>query len=76
MSLHDQIMSIPCGIGNLTDSRRIGDTEKGHQQARHAAAELALKYDAFVKTIRDIDESGDCGQMLEDALNRLDGEQP
>ena len=55
MDLHGQIMNLP-GSGGLSE---IGTTQgeqlaykRGHRDARHAAAEIALKADACIEALR------------------------
>lgn len=55
MDLHGQIMNLP-GAGGLSE---IGTTQgeqlaykRGHRDARHAAAELALTADAEIERLR------------------------
>lgn len=60
MSLHNEIMNTPAniildgpdGVGNVSQNRYTAYKE-GHRDARHAAAELALKYDALVEKLLD-----------------------
>lgn len=50
MSLHDKIMSIPAG--DVYPNRRERILYKtGHRDARHTAAEMAVKYDSFVEDV-------------------------
>lgn len=48
MTLHNQIMNIPTVIGTYND---LFCYKLGHRDARHAAAELALKYDALIEDL-------------------------
>ena len=49
MNLHGQIINMTADAGNAsTDSTRIAYLE-GHRDARHVAAELALKADAAMQ---------------------------
>lgn len=60
MSLHNEIMNTPAniildgpdGVGNVSQNRYTAYKE-GHRDARHAAAELALKYDVLVEKLLD-----------------------
>lgn len=60
MSLHNEIINTPAniildgpdGVGNVSQNRYTAYKE-GHRDARHAAAELALKYDALVEKLLD-----------------------
>ena len=45
MNLHNQIMNIQTRIGTYNDEFCY---KLGHRDARHAAAELAMKYDALI----------------------------
>lgn len=50
MSLHNDIMNIPCNseVENYPDSLRLA-YKVGHRDARHAAAEMALKADGKIE---------------------------
>jgi hypothetical protein len=48
MSLHDKIMNIRCVLPIAGAGDRVVFKE-GHRDARHAAAELALQYDALIE---------------------------
>lgn len=60
MSLHNEIINTPAniildgpdGVGNVSQNRYTAYKE-GHRDARHAAAELALKYDVLVEKLLD-----------------------
>lgn len=62
MNLHDEIMNIP----TTTRQEMLGITEQnviliyrmGHRDARHAAAELALKHEALIEALSDHFGSG------------------
>lgn len=75
MNLHDQMM-------NLTVSRSAGNRSAayrlGHRDARHAAAELALKADACIEALREIKaKAGDPEFVYITASKALDAlEQP
>ena len=51
MSLHDEIMNLPSGQGTMSQSPDMA-YKIGHRDARHAAAELALKADAEIERLR------------------------
>uniref|UniRef100_A0AAU6VZ80 Uncharacterized protein n=2 Tax=unclassified bacterial viruses TaxID=12333 RepID=A0AAU6VZ80_9VIRU len=54
MSLHNEIMNIPTKTETLTTE--VGcprDYKLGHRDARHVAAELALKYDGYIERLED-----------------------
>lgn len=51
MSLHDDIMNIPAIITGPMERERARIYETGHRDARHAAAELAVKVDAEIKRL-------------------------
>jgi hypothetical protein len=50
MSLHDDIMRLPCEY-NLDIGDEFMGYKLGHRDARHAAAELALKADARIEEL-------------------------
>ena len=50
MSLHDKIMNIPTDVEDLSQMGRML-YKTGHRDARHAAAEMAIKYDSFVNGV-------------------------
>ncbi|QYW06655.1 hypothetical protein uav_124 [Pseudomonas phage UAVern] len=69
MSLHNAIMNIP--VNNLTLRAEAGcprDYKLGHRDARHAAAELSLKYDALLEEL-----SGHFGTGIVDMFKRKVG---
>lgn len=48
MSLHNEIMNIPCKHAN----RELSIAYKtGHRDARHTAAELSLKYEQYIEKL-------------------------
>jgi hypothetical protein len=49
MDLHSQIMNIPTIVGTYNDEFCY---KLGHRDARHAAAELALKADARIEELK------------------------
>jgi len=53
MSLHDEIMSLPVksDVEEFTISARA-NYKQGHRDARHAAAELAIKYDQDIERVK------------------------
>ena len=56
MSLHGQIMNAQCNIPRAWSSRALGEAYRdGHRDARHAAAELALRGDAAAVALRGLD---------------------
>lgn len=85
MSLHDKIMNIPCEPDNAKKAINRIEYKKGHFDARHRAAELAIEYDELLeqlqdlnnelfkqlnKTLTDIELSNECfGDM--DAMRRI-----
>jgi len=53
MSLHNEIMNIRCNEKHLVEYTELRTHYKsGHRDARHAAAELALKADAEINRLR------------------------
>jgi hypothetical protein len=55
MDLHGQIMNLPARLPSDCAKMATATAYKtGHRDARHAAAELALKADACVEALRDI----------------------
>lgn len=58
MNLHNEIMNIPAniildgpeGVGNVSQNPYIAYKE-GHRDARHDAAELSLKYEAYIERL-------------------------
>ena len=55
MDLHGQIMNLPADGATLDWANTREAYLYGHRDARHAAAELALKADACVQALRDLD---------------------
>lgn len=54
MNLHNAIMNINMlPIGNAGFGRTL-DYKIGHRDARHAAAELSLKYEAYIEDLEQI----------------------
>jgi hypothetical protein len=53
MSLHDDIMNLPCDGATLDWANTREAYMYGHRNARHAAAELALKVEAELKKTAD-----------------------
>lgn len=58
MNLHNQIMNIPTVPGSYNDEFCY---KLGHRDARHAAAELSLKYDALIQDLLDHAENFGAG---------------
>ena len=56
MSLHNKIMNIPAdnGIRYLVET---AEYKNGHRDARHAASEMAIKYDSFVNGVEQMMET-------------------
>lgn len=54
MSLHNEIMNIQVGtvVYDLFDSKVLA-YKCGHRDARHAAAELSLKYERYISIMED-----------------------
>ncbi len=52
MSLHDQIMNLPAPDYSVLLAMPDYAAKIGHRDARHAAAELALKADAQIERLR------------------------
>ena len=69
MSLHNEIMNIQHKQGreDFLDSVGYGAYSEGHRDARHAAAELALKYDAEIEGLKDYIDT------LEEYIATLEG---
>lgn len=57
MSLHNEIMNIPTGqlqeIAAVEETNPVLVYRMGHRDARHAAAELSLKYEALIDDLFD-----------------------
>lgn len=57
MSLHNEIMNIPTGMRQEMAAVDTGNPilvyRMGHRDARHAAAELSLKYEALIERLLD-----------------------
>ena len=73
MDLHGQIMNILADANKAgTDDARLAYLH-GHRDARHAAAELALKADACIEALRAIVEQqntmGFDGSPCDDCMN-------
>lgn len=80
MSLHDEIMNIPCNAEKLDDGDNQLAYKLGHRDSRHAAAKLALKSDAEIANFRRaLDRIANLGQYensregysLNEAFNRV-----
>jgi hypothetical protein len=54
MNLSEQIRKLPAAHADWWNGNEIRLYEIGHYDARHAAAELALKADACIEALRDI----------------------
>lgn len=58
MSLHNEIMNIP--TGQLQEMVAVEETNPilvyrmGHRDARHAAAELSLKYEVYIEKLEEL----------------------
>lgn len=64
MKLHDKIMNLP----SKHDNRQFAIAYKeGHRDARHAAAELALKYDSLIVKLFD----ALCNRHADDLVDEL-----
>lgn len=50
MSLHNEIMNLPC---KHSDREHSIAYKTGHRDARHAAAELSLKYERYIGILED-----------------------
>lgn len=53
MSLHNDIMNIPCKRDDYMEWEMWRGYQLGHRDARHAAAELANAYDEKMEQLRD-----------------------
>lgn len=57
MSLHNEIMNIPTGqlqeIVAIEETNPVLVYRMGHRDARHAAAELSLKYEHLIEELSD-----------------------
>ena len=56
MNLHGQMINIRCDAPTVLDDTERVIFKAGHRDARHAAAELALKADACIEALRDLVE--------------------
>lgn len=70
MSLHNEIMNIQIKATDGGRNSEMGDHgEKcykiGHRDARHAAAELSLKYEALIERLLDALESRHADDYVE-----------
>lgn len=55
MTLHNEIMNIPTDKLDWDVSVKESRSYKeGHRDARHAAAELSLKYDLYIDMLEDL----------------------
>jgi hypothetical protein len=54
MNLSEQIRKLPAAHADWWNGNEIRLYEIGHYDARHAAAELALKADACIEALREI----------------------
>lgn len=82
MNLHGEIMNLPRSTDIAVNLRYAGwepalAYKEGHRDARHGAAELALKADACIEALRDILDTGFAGgpqaKRAREALAALDG---
>ena len=74
MSLHNEIMNLPCDPSHANDEfadRRFA-YKFGHRDARHAAADLALKADAEIAQLKA--ERDALEEQLRTTIQALDGE--
>ena len=80
MDLHGQMMNIqtPFLLSFSEADSHMLCYKRGHRDARHAAAELALKADACIEALRDIMDTGFAGgpqaKRAREALSSLDGQ--
>jgi hypothetical protein len=51
MNLHNEIMNINCAVGHAYAANQTA-YKMGHRDARHAAAELALRADAEIERLQ------------------------
>lgn len=56
MSLHNEIMNIPCKTLEMPSPATLA-YKTGHKDARHAAAEQALKYELYIERLEDMLEN-------------------
>ena len=57
MCLHNEIMNIPAVVEKgETASGQLGELayKMGHRDARHAAAELSLKYERYIEELEEL----------------------
>ena len=77
MDLHGQIMNLPLASLAAHGTTHSREYKEGHRDARHAAAELALKADACIDALRDILDTGFAGgpqaKRAREALAAMDG---
>ncbi|ATN92923.1 hypothetical protein QGX11_gp160 [Pseudomonas phage PPSC2] len=52
MSLHNEIMNLECCVPTECNDTKM-PYKIGHRDARHAAAELSLKYEALIERLLD-----------------------
>lgn len=62
MSLHNEIMNIPTLVGTYNDEFCY---KLGHRDARHAAAELSLKYEGLIEKLLDALEARNADDYVE-----------
>lgn len=68
MNLHNEIMNIQ--VNNNTINSEVGspkDYKLGHRDARHAAAELSLKYERLIEKLFD----ALCDRHADDLVDEL-----
>lgn len=72
MSLHNQMMNLPCAT-KAVGAVFVAGYKLGHRDARHACAEMALPYDRLAERMKaqfGLPESASCAEVLE-AFERL-----
>ena len=78
MNLHNEIMNIPCETGDprlmsMAEEANQYQYREGHRDARHAAAELSLKYERALEDA--LFEFGQLSEMAQDSFVRVWAEQ-
>ena len=82
MNLHNEIMNLPCEPSqrDIMNDREITAHKIGHRDARHAAAELAIKSDSLIEEMKlqledilDWLEQGDVEDSFADPIRKLVG---
>ena len=69
MNLHGQIMNLQCKPANMdAEPNQKLAYKVGHRDARHAAAELALKADAEIERLRKALQEADTLMGHDDAM--------